>query len=168
MVKQRSHEIFTFHRPLPPDFNRRTVLPPEQMRLLRETASRNQNRRMLARQLRNEKIAIVGEIIDIIVKRAADDLFDTPVPTVIPTDSFELDYEIEKIEEVEKDLDLDPIETINKEASKKVTIEIADLFKSNKKKSNRKSRSKSKEKDGKKKEVDDMVNKLMSRMASGI
>jgi len=32
----------------------------------------------------------------IVVGKAADILFDTPVPSVIPTDSFHNDYELEE------------------------------------------------------------------------
>ena len=39
-VRYRSHEKFTYHIPLEKGFNRRTVLPAEQMRGLREMAAK--------------------------------------------------------------------------------------------------------------------------------
>ena len=40
----------------------------------------------------------------IIIDKAGDILFKTPVPTVIPTDSFEEDYEPEEMAKIENDL----------------------------------------------------------------
>jgi hypothetical protein len=54
LVKQRSHVNFTFHLPVPKNFNRRTVLPPEQMRLLRETAAKNRYKKKQLEKLLNE------------------------------------------------------------------------------------------------------------------
>ena len=53
-------------------------------------------------------------MIDLIVNKASDDLFNTPRPTVVPTDSFNEDFDINFIKEQEKDLKLDDIGTINK------------------------------------------------------
>ena len=40
LVKQRSHVNFTFHLPLPENFNRREVLPPDQLRALKDMAAK--------------------------------------------------------------------------------------------------------------------------------
>lgn len=49
-----------------------------------------------------------------IVEKAAVILFNTPVPTEIPTDSFAEDYDINFVRLVEKDLKLDELADINK------------------------------------------------------
>jgi len=56
--------------------------------------------------LKNEKQVLVDDIMAIIISKAAVILFNTPVPTEIPSDSFENDYEID-IVKIEEDLDLD-------------------------------------------------------------
>jgi len=48
-----------------------------------------------------------------LIKAAGDILFNTPLPTEIPTDSFEADYEPDYIRGVENDLNLDTIDQIN-------------------------------------------------------
>ena len=58
----------------------------------------------------NEKKYIVDFMVEILLKKSGDILFNTPVPTVIPTDSFLEDYEPENMEKIEKDLGLEEIE----------------------------------------------------------
>ena len=111
-------EAFTFHLPVPARFDRRTVLPAEQMRSLRETAAKNRYRRQQLKIRRDEQKFVVGGIIDLIVRRAADDFFNTPVPTEIPTDSFAADYELEDMVKIEDDLQLTDIDKINNLAKK--------------------------------------------------
>ena len=45
--------------------------------------------------MKNEKKFIIADIMDIIVDKAGDDLFRTPLPSEIPTDSFAEDYEVQ-------------------------------------------------------------------------
>ena len=56
--------------------------------------------------------------MNIIVRRAAEDLFRTPVCSEVPTDSFAEDYEIEDIIQIEKDLGLSALDKINQIAKK--------------------------------------------------
>jgi len=49
-------------------------------------------------------------MVDIIVGRAADDLFNTPVPSEVPTDSFAEDYEPDYMKGAEQDLQLADLE----------------------------------------------------------
>jgi len=70
----------------------------------------------------NEKKYIVEEMMAILVNKAGDILFKTPVPTVIPTDSFMEDYELEDMKKIEADLGLEDIEQINKQEGKRVKI----------------------------------------------
>lgn len=60
--------------------------------------------------------------MDFIVNKAGENLFRTPVPSEIPTDSFAEDYEIEDMNKIEKDLGLSALDKINLFA-KKVQIE---------------------------------------------
>jgi hypothetical protein len=60
--------------------------------------------------LYNQKLYICRDIVDIIVKKAADDLFNTPVCSRIPTDSFASDYELENMKLVEADLKLESLD----------------------------------------------------------
>lgn len=55
--------------------------------------------------------------MDIIVDKAGDDLFRTPLPSEIPTDSFAEDYEVQDMEAIEDDLDLTDLDSINHECS---------------------------------------------------
>ena len=105
-VRERSHDNFTFHLPVPEDFDRRLVLPAEQMRALRELGSRIIRARKERERLENEKLFIAEELANFIVEKAAVILFNTPVPTEIPTDSFAEDYDVDFVRLVEKDLKL--------------------------------------------------------------
>jgi len=73
------------------------------------------------------------------VAKAGEDLFRTPVPTEIPTDSFMEDYEPDYMKEVEQDLQLSNIESINK-----VRDKLDELTSSVDGKREKRSRSKSK------------------------
>ena len=68
-----------------------------------------------------------------IVKLAGDELFNTPIPTVIPTDSFAADYEPDEMKAIEADLGLVDIDKINNFA-KKVQISLEQEIKQGQKK----------------------------------
>lgn len=97
MFRCRSHVNFTFHKPVPPDFNRAHVLPPEDMRALRELQAKIKWQKRQIEIKENEKKFICQDLIDLIVNKASDDLFNTPRPTVVPTDSFNEDFDIDFI-----------------------------------------------------------------------
>ena len=110
LVKMRSHANFTFHLPVPKDFNRRTVLPAEQMRLLKEMAAKIHWRMRQIEILKNEKKFIIADIFDEIIDQAGDELFRTPRATEVPTDSFNEDYVVEDMKKIEEDLQLEDID----------------------------------------------------------
>ena len=58
----------------------------------------------------NQRAYILNAMVDIIVGRAADDLFNTPVASQVPTDSFAEDYEPDHMKAVEQDLQLENLE----------------------------------------------------------
>ena len=64
-------------------------------------------------RLEDEKRFIAEEMAKYIAEKAAVILFNTPVPTEIPTDSFAEDYDVDFVRLVEKDLKLDELEAIN-------------------------------------------------------
>lgn len=79
LVKHRSHENFTFHIPVGPDFNRKDVLPYDQLKALKDMAAKIKMRQRMLDMIYNQKLYICRDIVvDYIVKRAADDLFNTP------------------------------------------------------------------------------------------
>ena len=84
------------------------------MRALRELGSRIIRSRKERERLENEKKFIAAEIAMFIVEKAAVILFNTPVPTEIPTDSFAEDYDVNFVRLVEKDLKLDELDDINR------------------------------------------------------
>ena len=114
LVRYRSHVNFTFHRPVPADFDRKNVLPPEEMRAMRELQAKIMWHKRQIEIKNNEKKFICQDLIDFIVNKASEDLFNTPQPTVVPTDSFNEDFDVDYIKNQEKELKLDDIGTINK------------------------------------------------------
>ena len=84
------------------------------MKALKEMAAKIKMRQRMLDMLYNKKLYICKDIVDIIVKRAADDLFNTPVASRIPTDSFASDYELEQMKIVEADLNLGTLDDINR------------------------------------------------------
>jgi len=114
LIRERSHELLTYHLPLPEDFDRDAVLPVDQLRELREIAAAVVQARVLAEQMANEQAFIVQEMVDLIVGKAARDLFDTPVPSEIPTDSFADDFAPEFFVQQEEELKLKSIEEMNR------------------------------------------------------
>ena len=68
-------------------------MPADQLRLLRELGAAIKWQKRQIDMINNEKKYICLDIVlDIIVEKAADDLFNTPVASEIPSDSFEDDY----------------------------------------------------------------------------
>ena len=53
LVRQRSHDHFTYYKPLPKDFDRHNVLPPYQMKLLKDTAAKIKARKKYMQMLLN-------------------------------------------------------------------------------------------------------------------
>lgn len=101
-----SHDAFTFHKPVPANFDRKNVLPVSAMRKLHEMGAA-----ILRRRKREEARArllkeIAQHTLHIIVRRSAKILFDTPVPSEVPADSFADDYEIDEYRRAEEDLKL--------------------------------------------------------------
>lgn len=84
------------------------------MKLLREFGKKNRAERLRLEHLENEQKYIVYTIIDEIVDKAAHDLFDTPVVSLAPTDSFEEDYEPDFFMN-EAEIKRKELERINKE-----------------------------------------------------
>ena len=72
--------------------------------------------------LKNETKYICQDIVDEIIEKAGDDLFKTPVPSEIPTDSFAEDFDPDFFAEdilaikIEGDLTLKSIDGINRES----------------------------------------------------
>ena len=96
-------------------------------------AIKNRYKKKQLEKLLNEKKFLVDEMVALIVDRAGDILFRTPVPTEIPTDSFNEDYEPEEIEKIAADLGLAGLDEINTKSGKKVKISTDDLEKGQKK-----------------------------------
>ena len=113
LVRTMSHANFSFHLPIPKDFDRRTVLPAEQMRLLKEMAAKIQWRIRQLDILTNENKYVAADICDEIIDQAGEVLFRTPRLTEIPVDSFNEDYVVQDMEKIEADLGLKDIEEIN-------------------------------------------------------
>ena len=114
MFRCRSHVNYTFHEPVPADFDRSTVLGPEDMRALGELQAKIKWQKRQIEIKENEKKFICQDILEFIVYKAGEELFNTPRPTVVPTDSFNEDFDIDFIKKQEQDLKLDDIGTINK------------------------------------------------------
>ena len=64
--------------------------------------------------LYNQKLYICQDLVELIVKKAANILIDTPPASRIRTDSFDSDYEPDHMLKIEADLNLDNLDEINK------------------------------------------------------
>jgi hypothetical protein len=67
--------------------------------------------------LNNQKKYICLEIVEGIVKAAADDLFNTPRCSVEPTDSFAEDFEVEGVE-----IQIKTVQQINQQIKDTTTV----------------------------------------------
>ena len=128
-VRFRSHQTFSFHKKLPKNFDKTSILTAKQWREMRIYAERTKARLKELEKKTNESKYIVGDILDEVIIKAGVRLFVTPVPTEIPTDSFADDYELPEMKKLEADLLLAKLEDINKAAKKgKVKISTESLM----------------------------------------
>lgn len=87
------------------------------MKLLRALAAKIRKRKLEIERRKNQKAYIVADILDEIVASAQDQLFNTPVPSEIPTDSFAEDFEPEFFIKTHQDLSLKSLGSMNKETN---------------------------------------------------
>ncbi len=78
LVRFRSHVNFTFHIPVSKNFDRKSVLPADQMKLLMDLSAKIKKEQQNLQRLQNQKKFFCQDIVYSIIKRAADELFDTP------------------------------------------------------------------------------------------
>ena len=83
------------------------------MRTLRELGNKIVRLRKERERLEQETKFISHDLVLMIVEKAATILFNTPVPTEIPTDSFAEDYDPDFVKQMEEDLKLESIDVIN-------------------------------------------------------
>lgn len=64
--------------------------------------------------LYNQKLYICQDLVEVVIKKAANILFNTPPASRIRTDSFDSDYDADHMLKVEADLNLENLDEINK------------------------------------------------------
>ena len=94
------------------------------MRQLKELGKKLRAERLRLEHLNNELKYIIDTMLELIVEGAAHDLFDTPVVSSEPTDSFEEDYEPEFFMN-EAEIKRQELERLNKEIAERLAKEKA-------------------------------------------
>jgi hypothetical protein len=74
---------------------------------------------------KNQKVFIVAELLDEIIQAAQDQLFNTPIPSEIPTDSFADDFEPEFFIGSARDLSLKSLNSMNKDTTEEATTVVS-------------------------------------------
>lgn len=87
------------------------------MKAMRQLGQKIRKRKLEMERRKNQKKYIVEELLEEILVAAGDELFNTPVPSVIPTDSFAEDFEPEFFINTGRDLSLKSINSVNRETA---------------------------------------------------
>lgn len=115
LVKQSSHKNFTYHEPLPPDFDRSKIMTAELRQQFIELQNKIDAEKAYKLFLQEEKWIIGRDIVNEIIEAAASDLFSQPVASDAPPDSFAEDYEPDFWVKIEEEINARRLEKLRLE-----------------------------------------------------